>query len=209
MLTAKRALFPRQSPISGIMAKVSVGLRGWRFDEEELFTDEGQWTPIDDLSPDTRDRLLRISILMDQPCDACYLIHGEDEIRRCNRSAIVYGEPGDEVLLCEDHESDFLYWFREEGGRELAGEELFRDEFHEWFAAGNRGPEDYGPDEHVETDPEALPDLPSPQEAQEMLEEAADYEKERYDLLEAAGVKRSDEDLDDSGIDFDTEYPTG
>jgi len=29
------------------MAKVSVGLRGWRFDEEEIFTDDEELKPLD------------------------------------------------------------------------------------------------------------------------------------------------------------------
>lgn len=199
------------------MAKVSVGLRGWRFDEAEIFTDEGDWAPLDELSPDTRDRLLRLSTLVEKPCDACYLKHGEAEKRRCNPAAIVYGEPGDEVLLCDAHESDFLYWFREADGRDLAGQEAFRDAFHEWFVAGNRAPEGYGPDDHVETDPESLPDLPTPEEAQELVEEAYAYETQRFDLREAAnwddGATDDDEieeaDLDDLDLDLDTEYPTG
>ena len=206
----KRALFPPEPPITLKMAKVSVGLRGWRFDEEEIFTEDGDWTPLDDLPPDTRDRLLRVTYLMEQPCDACYLVHGEAEKQRCNRAAIVYGEPGDEVLLCGAHEADFLYWFREAGGRDLAGEEAFRDGFHEWFVDGGRAPEGYGPDDHVETDPENLPDLPTPEEAQRRVEEAYEYERVRYDLREAAGWERTDEeDLDLSDVDLDTDYPTG
>jgi hypothetical protein len=194
------------------MAKVSVGLRGWRFDEEELFTEDGNWHPLDELPADTRNRILRLGLLVEQPCDACYLIHGEAEKKRCTPAAIVYGEPGDEVLLCDAHEADFLYWFREAGGSELAGEERFRDEFHEWFAAGNRAPDGYGPDEHVEQAPDELPDLPSPEEAQRRLEEAVEYEEVSYDMRDAAdwGSQEDDEapvDLDD--IDLDTEYPSG
>ena len=194
------------------MAKVSVGLRGWRFDEDEVFTDEGDWVPLDELPSDTRNRLLRLGLLMDQPCDACYLVHGEDEKTRCNPAAIVYGEPGDEVLLCDDHEGDFLYWFREAGGNDLAGEERFRDEFHEWFAADNRAPEGYGPDEHVQEAPDELPDLPTPEEAQRRLEEAVDYEEQRFDMRDAVdwGEDTEDgEDVDLDDLDLDTEYPSG
>ena len=199
------------------MAKVSVGLRGWRFDEEEVFTDDGEWTPINEMSSDTRNRILRLGLLMDQPCDACYLVHGEAEKQRCNPAAIVYGEPGDEVVLCDDHEADFLYWFREAGGSELAGEERFRDAFHEWFAADNRAPEGYGPDEHVEEAPGDLPDLPTPEEAQRRLEQAADFEEKRYDLrapeeddAEEGDAEEGDsDDLDVADLDLDTEYPSG
>ncbi|MFW5911722.1 MAG: hypothetical protein ACOCQV_03180 [Halolamina sp.] len=192
------------------MAKVSVGLRGWRFDEDEVFTDDGEWAPLSEMSDDTRNRLLRLGLLMDQPCDACYLEHGEEEKRRANPAAIVYGEPGDEVLLCEDHESDFLYWFREAGGSDRMGEEEFRDAFHEWFVADNRAPDGYGPDEHVEEAPDELPNLPTPEEAQRRLEQAVDYEEKRYDLR----APESDDDdagdeIDVSDLDLDTDYPTG
>ena len=192
------------------MAKVSVGLRGWRFDEDEVFTDDGEWAPLDEMSDDTRNRLLRLGMLLDQPCDACYLEHGEAEKQRANPAAIVYGEPGDEVLLCETHESDFLYWFREDGGSDLTGEEEFRDAFHEWFAAGDRAPEGYGPDEHVDEAPEALPTLPTPEEAQRRLEDAADYEEKRYDLrVPERDDDEESEELDMDDLDLDTEYPSG
>jgi hypothetical protein len=194
------------------MAKVSVGLRGWRFDEEEVFTDEGEWAPLDEMSDDTRNRLLRLGLLMDQPCDACYLEHGEEEKQRANPADIVYGEPGDEVLLCSAHEPDFLYWFREAGGSEFAGEERFRDEFHEWFAAGNRAPEGYGPDEHVEEAPDEMPNLPGPEEAQRRLEQSTEFEEKRYDLRppEHTDEEAEEEDeLDVADLDLDTEYPSG
>lgn len=191
------------------MAKVSVGLRGWRFDEDEVFTDDGEWAPLDEMPDDARNRLLRLGLLMDQPCDACYLKHGEEEKRRANPAAIVYGEPGDEVLLCDEHEGDFLYWFREEGGSELAGEEQFRDEFHEWFAAGNRAPDGYGPDEHVEEAPDELPNLPTPEEAQRRLEQSVEFEEKRYDLRAPDGDEEAEEDLDVADLDLDTEYPSG
>ncbi len=192
------------------MAKVSVGLRGWRFDETELFTGDGNWKPLDDLPADTRDRILRLGLLVDQPCDACYLVHGEADKQRCTPAAIVYGEPGDEVLLCDDHEGDFLYWFREDEGSDLAGEERFRDEFHEWVAAGNRAPDGYGPDEHVEQAPDELPDLPTPEEAQRRLEESTEYEDVRYDMRDAADWgDDAEEPLDLDGVDLDTEYPSG
>jgi hypothetical protein len=194
------------------MAKVSVGLRGWRFDEEELFTDDGEWVPLDELPPETRDRVLRLGLLVEQPCDACYLVYGEAEKNQCRQAAIVYGEPGDEVLLCDDHEADFLYWFREAGGSDLAGEERFRDEFHEWFAADNRALEGYGPDEHVEQAPDELPDLPDPQEAQRRLEESVDYEEIRYDMRDAVDWGGDDaevEPVDLDELDLDTEYPSG
>jgi len=63
-----------------------------------------------------RERLVRLVGLVEEPCDVCYLEHGEAEVHRCNQARIVYGEPNGEVLLCPEHEPDLIYWFRE-GGR--------------------------------------------------------------------------------------------
>ncbi|MFB6137620.1 MAG: hypothetical protein ABEJ42_04685 [Halobacteriaceae archaeon] len=140
------------------MAKVSIGLRGWRFDESAVFDDAGNFRSVEDMPADTRKRLVRLVALYDAPCDACWLIHGDEALERCNVSSVVYGEPMAEVTLCDAHEADFLYWFRECGGAEYRGSAAVQDEFHEWFAAGNRAPEGYGGLEHVETDPDAVPD---------------------------------------------------
>lgn len=139
------------------MAKVSIGLRGWRFDERDIFTDDGELLALDDMPLDTRNRVIRLSKLVDAPCDACWLIHGDDGIRECNVATVVYGEVMAEVVVCDEHEPDLLYWFREAGGHEYVGSEDFHDAFHEWFLAGNRAPDDYEGDVHVETDPGALP----------------------------------------------------
>ncbi|MFW5977859.1 MAG: hypothetical protein ACOCP2_01310 [Halohasta sp.] len=196
------------------MGKVSIGLRGWRFDEEDVFTDDEEFKPLKEIPEDPRQRLLRLSRLIEQPCDACYLIHGEADKQQCNRSAVVYGEPMDEVVLCADHESDFIYWYQHEGGSDLRGEPEFADVFHQWFADGNRAPEGFGSVDHVETDPEDLPDLPTPEEIQQRLE--ADYEPRKIDLREYVDEPEEptdevdridDEELDD--LDLDTSYPTG
>jgi hypothetical protein len=213
------------------MAKVSIGLRGWRFEEREVFTDTGEFRPLTEIPEETRHRLVRLSLIVDRPCDACYLEHGDAEKERCRPATIVYGEPLDEVLLCDVHEADFLYWFREEGGRELAGDDAFRDAFHEWFAGGGRAPEGYGGIDHVETDPDSLPDPPDPKEVQRRLESAAGFEGERIDLREgtplegrrpgasADAVAESDGDGeenedefdagdDDIDVDLGADYPT-
>jgi len=166
------------------MGKVSIGLRGWRFDEEDIFTADGEFRPLDEIPDDARDRLLRLVGLVEEPCDACYLEHGEDGSDRWRRATIVYGEPREEVLLCDRHEADFLYWYREAGGRDHRGEDTFRDAFHEWFASGERAPEGYGGLDHVQTDPDALPDPPDPQTVQEQLEAEHDFEGMRIDLRE-------------------------
>ena len=198
------------------MAKVSIGLRGWRFDEDEVFTEDGEFRPLEEMSEDTAQRLSRLVTLVEEPCDACYLVYGEAEKRRCKQATIVYGEPMEEVVLCDDHESDFLYWYRETGGKRYRGEEEFRDVFHEWFADGGRAPEGYGGLDHVETDPETLPDPPDPAEVQERIEEEAAFEGERIDLREYGAGDESDdemegrdggEELDLDGVDLDTDYP--
>jgi len=145
------------------MGKVSIGLRGWRFDEDEVFAADGTVRPLDNMPPGTRQRILRLSGLIGEPCDACYLLYGQDEIERCRPAQVIYGEPGGEVLLCNAHETDFVYWFRKAGGQAVAGETELQDRFHEWFADGGRAPEAFGGVEHVEESPEDVPEAPDPQ----------------------------------------------
>jgi hypothetical protein len=166
------------------MAKVSIGLRGWRFEESEIFDENGEFKALDEIPEDPRERLVRLTYLCEEPCDACYLEHGDENVAQARQATIVYGEPREEVLLCDRHEADFLYWFREAGGSELKGDEEFRDAFHEWFVDGGRAPEGYGGLEHVDTGPEELPDPPSPQEIHERLNE--NYEGREIDILEFA-----------------------
>ena len=65
------------------MAKVSIGLRGWRFEESEVFTDDDEFKPLDEIPEGPRERLARLTYLVEEPCDACYLVHGESELERC------------------------------------------------------------------------------------------------------------------------------
>ncbi|WP_313695331.1 hypothetical protein [Halorarum halobium] len=195
------------------MGKVSIGLRGWRFDEADVFTEAGTWRPLEEMPKGPRHRLLRLQVVMGKPCDACYLIHGEEEKRRCREATVVYGEPLEEILLCDRHEPDFSYWFQEEGGTRLAGEPELRDEFHEWFADGGRAPDGYGGVDHVETDPDDLPNLPDPEEIyereQELLEdERSDFDGDgERDGAESAGTDGDDglDGIDD--LDLNREYP--
>lgn len=166
------------------MAKVSIGLRGWRFDEEEVFDEEGNFRALTEMAPDTRDRISRLMVVTNNPCDACWLIHGEEEQERCRPAAVVYGEPLREVVLCNRHEVDFLYWFREEDGRDFVGDRVFSNAFHQWFADGGRASEGYGGMEHVDTDPETVPDpkaedLPS---IEEELESLSEDERDALDI---------------------------
>jgi hypothetical protein len=140
------------------MAKVSIGLRGWRFDEESVFTDEGEFKPLAEMDPDVRERVRRLAALVAEPCHACWLIHGDEHLEECNVGDVVYGEPLAEVLLCAEHESDFTYWYREAGGSAFRGEDALREEFYDWFRTGKRAPAEYGREEHVETDPENVPE---------------------------------------------------
>jgi len=193
------------------MSKVSVGLRGWRFDEDEIFTDDGLFRELGEIPLDARQRLIRLVFLVEKPCDACRIQHGEDELQRARQAAAVYGEPGEEVLLCDDHEAEFIYWYQEAGGSAYRGDPALADAFCEWFSDGGRAPEAFAV-EHVETDPDELPEPPDGEEIQAKLEE--NFEPERIDLTQyvddADDVPAdedetvSEEDLDD----LDTEYPT-
>ena len=175
------------------MSKVSIALRGWRFDEDDVFEDDGELRPLDDMPEDTRHRIIRLAHISGDACDACWLIHGESEIDRANPGTIVYGEPMAEVLVCDEHEADFLYWFREAGGREYAGEAEFPDRFHEWFADGGQAPEGYAGLEHIQEEPDALPDVGdetcSIPQVEEELDEMDEAEAEALDLdLDALDV---------------------
>ncbi|WP_458188337.1 hypothetical protein [Haladaptatus sp. NG-WS-4] len=173
------------------MGKVSIGLRGWRFDEEEVFTEAGEYRPMDEMSTDTQKRLARLSALVGSPCDACWLIHGDENLEQCNVVEVVYGEPMGEVAVCKEHETDFLFWYFEEGGDEFRGKEELQDEFHEWFADGGRAPEGYGNMEHVDTDPDDLPEPPEP-DLEAMNVELPEEEREEIDLRD---------------VDLSREYP--
>ncbi|MFB6174112.1 MAG: hypothetical protein ABEI39_05655 [Halobacteriales archaeon] len=175
------------------MGKVSIGLRGWRFDEDAVFDSNGEIRPLANMDEDTRERILRLSAMMGEPCDACYLIHGEENIRRCNPAQAIYGEPLGEVLLCDDHEADFVYWFQEAGGTEFAGQRELQDAFHQWFVDGGRSPEGFEL-EHVEEDPDDVPEAPDPGEELPGLEE--EIEQMDDDELDAL-------DLDLRDLEFD------
>ncbi|WP_135534199.1 MULTISPECIES: hypothetical protein [Halostella] len=182
------------------MAKVSVGLRGWRFEESEIFTEDGNWRPFDEMHDEDRERLLRLRTLVTKPCDACFLVHGEEDIERCREAEIVYGEPKSEVVLCDEHEADFRYWFSEAGGDDYRGEDELQDAFHGWFDDGNRAPEAFGGVDHVDTDPEALPDPPNPND-----------DEDRYRITLRDAMEPEETDLDEDAlddIDLSADYPS-
>lgn len=164
------------------MGKVSLGLRGWRFEESAVFTDDGDIKPIDEMDYDTRQRVLRLRQMIGSPCHACWLIHGDDNLDACNDAAVVYGEPLGEVVVCGVHEPDFLYWFRERGGSEYRGDTELQDEFHEWFLDGGRAPEDYEGIEHVDTDPSAVPYVSRTQSTSKAEREAHEVDLDSLDF---------------------------
>ena len=175
------------------MAKVSIALRGWRFDQDDVMDESGSLRPLSEMSEDARNRIVRLSAVLGEPCDACWLIHGEEDLAKAHPVQIVYGEPLAEVMLCDDHEADFLYWFREAGGDAYAGTGEFAEQFHEWFADGGRAPEGYAGLEHVQEEPDALPDVGeetcSIPQVEEELDEMDEAEAEALDLdLDALDV---------------------
>lgn len=179
------------------MTKVSIGFRGWRFDESDVFDENGDYRPLEEMSEDTRERLGRLPLLADQPCDACYLSDREDE----QSPTAVYGEPGAEVLVCDDHEADFYFWFLEDGGEQHRGTDALQDAFHEWFAAGNHAPDWYDGPDHVETEPEDLPE-PNLDNVEAVNVKLSEDEQASVDLRDV------DERLRDVNVDIETDYPT-
>lgn len=197
------------------MAKVSIGLRGWRFDEAEVFDEDGEFRPFGELPPDTQRRLARLAAVQGSPCDACWLVHGEGSAEDCAAATAVYGEPFAEVLLCGAHERDFHFWYEREGHR-FAGTEEFQDRFHEWFAAGGRAPEGYEGVEHVDTEPADLPEptadpsaanVPLPEEEQIEIDIREMRAYEGAEVTERRQKRAESEDLDAEDLDLDTEYP--
>jgi len=164
------------------MSKISIGLRGWRFDESTVFTDTGEFRPLESMPDDDRQRLLRLNVLIDEPCDVCQLTIGAEDIGRCRPAAIVYGEPGAEVLVCDPHEPTFIHWYREAGGADLAGTAAFQASFHRWVAAGNRAPAEYRGLEYIEEDPAAVPMPKSIAELTDELNTRFAHERRRIDL---------------------------
>jgi hypothetical protein len=167
------------------MAKVNIGLRGWRFEEDEVFDEEGRIRPLGAMEEETRLRVLRLAERITDPCDACWLEHGDESIQQCSPAEVIYGEPRGEVVLCSDHEADFVYWFRGIADEDLIGTLELSDEFHEWFLDGGRAPEDYVGVEHVDDDPDGVPDSRDPYDELPGLEEEIDaMDDEELDALD-------------------------
>jgi hypothetical protein len=196
------------------VTKVSIGLRGWRFEESDVFTADGDLRPLAEMPASARERVSRLTTLVTAPCDCCWLIHGDENVDRCDVAAVVYGEPDGEVVLCDEHEDDFVYWYREEGGDEFRGDLELQDRFHEWFGAGNRSPDWFHGVDHVETEPEALPD-PEAVDLSDVDPELPTERKERIDLRNmevrrGADAERDEADpvpTDEADVDLTRDYP--
>jgi len=190
--------------------KVSIGLRGWRFDEDEVFTEDGEYRDFAEMDDDVRNRLVRLSVVVEETCDACWLETDDPDER--NQVEYVYGEPLSEVLVCEPHEPDFVYWFRERGGDRYAGIDEFDDRFHEWFLEGGRAPDWYDGMEYV-AGGEDLPSPPTPDPEYLEGHVAEGKPEQRIDLREGT-VETFPEERDrstttvDDDIDLSTDYPT-
>lgn len=193
------------------MGKVSIALKGWRFDEEDVFDEDGGFRPLSEMDDDTRVRINRLTTLREKPCDACWLIHGEEDIERCRPAEYVYGEPRAEVLVCEEHLPDFSYWYLNDGGEAYRGEVVFQDEFHEWFEAGNRAPAGYEGIEHEATEQESVPepsaemtvrDIPVPEDEQVRIDlrnpDSMGTDESDDEPSEAEVTEAIDEDLTDA-----------
>jgi len=195
------------------MGKVSIALRGWRFEEDEVFAEDGRLRPFEAMPDDAAERIARLPELVGSACDACWLEHGDENREACNQVQVVYGEPLGEVGLCNDHEDAFVYWFREGGGSQYQGDLDLADAFHEWFLDGGRPPEWFEGVEHVDTAPQELPELPD-QRTGALDMHLPDAEKERIDLRTGEVLTGADAEREDDGptpadadVDLSRDYP--
>lgn len=123
--------------------KIHIGLRGWKFNPKNVFDDDGELKPLKEMPEEDRVRVVRLSEIIGNACHFCMLKYPEEGWAKWKKADIVYGEPTSEVLLCDEHERHFLYWFFEEGGEDYKGEERMADAFHKWVNKGERAPEGY------------------------------------------------------------------
>ena len=171
------------------MAKVSIGLRGWRFEEEAVFTDDGEFLPLEEMDDGVRERLVRLTDAVGSPCDACYLEFGEEDVAECEQASVIYGEPTSEVVLCDEHERDLVYWYQEAGGDAYRGTSAFQSAFYDWFEDGGRAPASFEGIEHVDTDPLDVP-TPSNRDAER---------SEQWEVTDRIELR---------DVDLDQEYPS-
>jgi hypothetical protein len=112
--------------------KVSIGLRGWTFDPEDVFQVGGELKPVDEMPEEDRIRVVRLTEIMGNACHVCMLQHPDEGWDEWEKATVVYGEPTSEVLLCDDHEEVFERWFFDEGGESYRGTEELQRAFHDW-----------------------------------------------------------------------------
>lgn len=126
--------------------KVSIGLRGWRFDPDAVFDEDGDLKPVEEIPEDDRLRVVRLTEIVGNACHVCMLRNPEEGWSAWRKAEAVYGEPTHEVLVCDEHEPVFLYWFWEMGGESYRGMDELQTRFHGWVEDGGEAPEDYAPD---------------------------------------------------------------
>ena len=112
--------------------KVCIGLRGWRFNPDDVFDSEGRIKKPEDIPEGQRERIARLSDIVGNACHVCMLLHPDAGWDEWVKADVVYGEPRHEVLMCDEHEDVFETWFFDEGGKALKGSEELQYEFHEW-----------------------------------------------------------------------------
>lgn len=120
-------------------------MRGWRFDPEVVFTEDGDVKPLEEVPEPDRLRLVRLTEIIGNACHVCMLRNPEEGWDAWRKADAVYGEPTHEVLVCDEHEPVFYYWFWEEGGEMYKGEDELQREFHDWVEEGGGAPKDYEP----------------------------------------------------------------
>lgn len=123
--------------------KVSIGLRGWTFDPDDVFDDDGELKDLEEMPDEDKLRISRLTEIIGNACHVCMLRNPEEGWDVWEKATVVYGEVTSEVLTCDEHESEFLYWYFEEGGKAYKGDDKLPDKFHKWVREGGEAPPDY------------------------------------------------------------------
>lgn len=113
--------------------KICIGLRGWKFDIQEVLDKNGELKALEEMSEEDKVRIIRLSEIIGNACHVCMLKNPEEGWDVWEKATVVYGEPTSEVLLCDKHESIFEHWFFNEGGKAYKGKEELQEKFHNWI----------------------------------------------------------------------------
>ncbi|MFB6283315.1 MAG: hypothetical protein ABEK59_05185 [Halobacteria archaeon] len=113
--------------------KISIGLRGWRFNPDDVFDADGNLKSPEEIPEDQRERIARLPDIIGNACHVCMLLNPDEGWDEWTKATVVYGEPRHEVLTCDDHEPVFETWFFDEGGEALKGSDNLADTFHAWI----------------------------------------------------------------------------